>query len=94
MIEHELIIKIIIFTIGYILGGLSVYLVMRGKMSKKYLKKEEFVSYVLIVMWIAFQGISFFNPEFALDWIFNVVGFGVIGHVLGIKLPLPNLLKK
>lgn len=94
ILPFEIIVKILIFLAGYFAGGVSVYLFLRGKITKDTITKEEIVSYLLIIMWLVFQGISFFSPEFQLDWIFNALGFGVIGHVLGIKLPLPNMLKK
>lgn len=81
------------FPVFFPLGVLSSYMYLRGKVTKDSITLERIISIVVIIMWVIFHIVAFFT-SLQVEWVFNVAGFGALGHFVGLSIPLSIFNKK
>lgn len=72
---------IIAFVLGFITGVCTCLI-----LNKKNFATDKIISLLMIGMWAGMHSVAFFTTDLQVAWVFDVIGAGATGHIIGLDV--------
>ena len=69
--------------IGFLIG-FTTGIITCQMFNKLNYKTDMIISLLVIVIWIGFHSVAFFMEDLDVAWVFDIIGAGAAGHIIGL----------